>query len=199
MTMIHSDRYSEKFRKYVIKIIYQKTIHYALWCTDLEDTEYDYLLLTPKKKIICATEISVLKEYVENTLTTYRDFSNIEQWLAKYKANRAYTSYDLDDTIFFTSLNGKPALDLSRRRGHALFSFYCLFSDYILQIGHRKYEKMLESPNQRYFFFYDAELGAADDSNEQLEKPENSYSDYQIKSEILEMIRYFGKKLELVD
>ncbi|MBK9960359.1 MAG: hypothetical protein IPP06_03220 [Saprospiraceae bacterium] len=58
---IISDRVSEKYRKFIIEIQYEKNSYFALWGTDMSNPDFDYFVINNTNNIVCSKKISNLK------------------------------------------------------------------------------------------------------------------------------------------
>lgn len=132
---------SEKFRKYIIELIFSDGSYYTVWGTDMSDPEEPDLLLVRDNKIIVFNSPAILKEKLAMCEDAYFDNSNIQEWLNEEKFFHSYTSYN------FELINKiSPELLKQKEESLALLDIINLMEDFYIQINNMAILKVLKSP-----------------------------------------------------
>jgi hypothetical protein len=150
---IYSDDVSETYRKYVIKIkLSNGNCYYSLWATDLNDKDFDYLLVNATNKILVFSRIVDLLSYIRESGGLI-DEDNTKKWVSMYKNEKAYSTYDLtsllpffDETIAIEQYKEENAMEL--------IDFVNLFSDFANQIKSCDLIELRNNENMDTFIDY---------------------------------------------
>ncbi len=131
---IFSDEISEQYRKYIIQLqLPAQQSLYLLWGTDTANEDTDYLLLDLDHKMLAFPNISELLHYIKTTRSSLIDEQATKEWLSAYKANKAYTSYNLDQLMSLMESDRAPQ-DYTKDEAWEITDFCNLFSDYAYQL-----------------------------------------------------------------
>lgn len=199
---IFSDEVSELYRKYIIKLkLPAGQSLYLLWGTDTNNEEVDYLMLNPENKILAFPKIKELLHYVKTSGTTLKDAAKTRAWARDYKANRAYTSYDIEQLITLMENSDKPLENYTKEEAIETSTFCSLFSDYACQL---KQEELIR-------LYHNEDLAIFQDwvNAQYLWKPDEGYlaaltdqlrkiNDKNIKTIISKMYRYLIENIVVV-
>ncbi|WP_153847054.1 hypothetical protein [Sphingobacterium paramultivorum] len=153
---IRSDKVSEKYRKYINKILLPGNKYcYILWGTDLDNEDFDYLLLNENKEIIAFKKIKDLLSFVKNTTIDIPDARRMKRWGELYKSNRSYSTYDLRFLLEILIEDYDAEFYVKEKsRALEIIDFYNLFSDYSNQSVNRKMLKLQKNKNLNLFIDY---------------------------------------------
>lgn len=199
---VFSDEVSELYRKYIIELkLPAKQSLFLLWGTDSNNEDEDYLMLNPENKILVFPKIKELLHYVKTTGETLKDAAKTRAWARDYKANRSYTSYDIEELITLMENSDKPLENYTKEEAIETSTFCSLFSDYAYQL---KQEELIR-------LYHDEDLAVFQDwvNAQYLWKPDEDYlaaltdqlkkiDDENIKTIIRKMYRYFIENIVVV-
>lgn len=97
---------SEKYRKYLLKIIYDKQDYYTISGADFEDEEKDKVLINSNKQLLLFSDVVRLLKAVKEG-ECYFDRDNILKWAEEFSSSeQPYAEVDFDKI-------GKPDIDFS--------------------------------------------------------------------------------------
>lgn len=196
---IHSDKTSEKFRKYIIGFKIKNITYYAIWGTDMTNEDFDFLVLNNNNSIICSMNIETLKDYLKSNINGLVDSKNLYNWLKYHKAKKAYTIYDLDRLKSIFSERKYLFEKIGKRKRDLIFNFVTVFSDYIQQIKNEEFQKILKQKLMQNLFY---EIGADYvniDLQEKKNIAKNNLNSEYILMNINLMINFLAKSLKRID
>ncbi len=188
---IESDKFSEKYRKYVIEIKINNNQLYAIWGTNILNPDFDYLVTNNSANIICAFSIDDLKAYFINNTLKIIDEENFKKWILTHRKNCPYTTYDLDSIRNTLNKSEFSLKQTSNSRLDEIRRFIILFSDYINQIKNKNFAKILKSAEVDIFLF----------GNESNLFSKNTYkiNSIRLKLQVLKMIDFLNKRLFVIN
>jgi len=107
--MESKENVSEKYRKYLLKIIYDNQDCYTITGADLEDGEKDKLLINSNKQLVLFSDVASLLQAIKKG-EYYFDKDNLQKWEKEFSsAEEPYAEIDLDilrrPEIDFTDLD----------------------------------------------------------------------------------------------
>jgi len=148
---VFSDEISERYRKYIIqlKLPAQQSL-YLLWGTDTANEDTDYLMLDQEYKMLAFPNISELLHYVKTTGNSLIDEPATKEWLSNYKANRAYTSYDLVQLMNLME-SDQGHQDYTKDEAWEITAFCSLFSDYAYQLDREDLLRLYQDKDLHVF------------------------------------------------
>ena len=104
--MESNENVSEKYRKYLLKVIYDNQYYYTISGADLEDEEKDKLLINSNKQLVLFSDVSSLLQAIKKG-GYYFDRDNLQRWEAAFSSSdEPYAQIDLD-------ILGKPDIDFA--------------------------------------------------------------------------------------
>lgn len=155
---------SEKYRKYIIRLILNRKFYYTVYCAEINEQLTDKILVD-KKKILCFRRIRDLIDYLTNNKIAGIDYPTMLKWSNKMVnlnpnvddktiANCTY-NLDLMRNIYFD-----PNFELSelkKKESLEFIDFINLFKDYADQISYNRYVKLSNNKDIRlvWNFCYD--------------------------------------------
>lgn len=196
---IYSDKVSEKYRKYIIKVrVKSSKEYYFLWGTNLKNTDNDYLLVDRDNQILGFKTISDLLFFIKNS-SSLLDLDNTKKWAKYYKRMRAYATYDLGklENILEST---KSIQSFNKKSIFLIIDFYNLFSDFTYQIGDKTMGKIINEKNTRKMidygyehFFWGKNYIQSSKKNDTL----NGFDYSQFSSNILLMVSEFVERIQM--
>lgn len=197
---INSDEISERFRKYIIRLVFPDKILFVLWGTDLNNQDFDYLLTDNNGNIIAFKEIQGLLGYLRVDDIKY-DPVNTKLWAKGYNLNKAYTSYNLTSIIKIINNQSFELLHVKEAEALELINFYNLFSDYARQIGNDEMIPIIEQKDTQLFFdfAYSSFSKYGKKKKEYINSEMGSFNCKLFTSNYKKMLKIFEHKIKLID
>ncbi|MDX2047641.1 MAG: hypothetical protein SFU87_12705 [Chitinophagaceae bacterium] len=88
---------SEKYRKYLVKLILDKKVYYCIWGTDMsDDCETDFILLNKEKKIVLFEKLININKRIMAYRRHFFDKKNFYTWVNENSFSKSYSTIDID-------------------------------------------------------------------------------------------------------
>lgn len=125
---------SEKYRKYLIKLHFDKGKYFIVWGTDMtSENENDFILTDQNNKILCFSESKLIPNFLSTRNYLMTDISNFKNWVNKFSFSTPYTSY----RILTLKSNEIQDLFLTKNRFNLVENLN-LIKDFAVQTNNQK-------------------------------------------------------------